>query len=234
MQNKPIITRLRAMTYNIRKTRGLDGRKDAGRILDILNQSGADVIALQEADFRFGQRETAIPRRLIENSSDYQVAPLASNDVSLGWHGNAVLIRKGLTIESVERLALPGLEPRGAVKTKLSNGVSITGVHLGLTRNYRRKQIAEILKNVKEEPGIILGDFNEWSSTKGLKGLYQHFDVHMPGKTFHASRPVASLDRIATSKDFKLNDAGVIETDATRVASDHLPVWIDIDFKPLF
>ena len=41
---------IRVASYNIRKAVGLDRRRDPERILAILNELGADVVALQEAD----------------------------------------------------------------------------------------------------------------------------------------------------------------------------------------
>ena len=48
---------LRFASYNIHKAVGLDGRRDPERILTVLKEVDADVIALQEADRRFGRRE---------------------------------------------------------------------------------------------------------------------------------------------------------------------------------
>ena len=48
--NSPDITPvvLRVMTYNIHHAEGLDGKVDLERIANVLRQSNADVIALQE------------------------------------------------------------------------------------------------------------------------------------------------------------------------------------------
>jgi endonuclease/exonuclease/phosphatase family metal-dependent hydrolase len=73
-----------------------------------------------------------------------------------------------------------------------------------------------------------LGDFNEWSRTGGLAPLKDAFDIIAPGKSFHASRPIAALDRIALDASLELRDAGVVETDLSRRASDHLPIWADV------
>ena len=78
-------------------------------------------------------------------------------------------------------------------------------------------------------PTVILGDFNEWSADHGLEPLAD-FQVHAPGRTFHASRPVAALDRIATGEGVELRDASVVETRVTKVASDHLPVLGKVQF----
>lgn len=98
---------LRFVSYIIRKARGRDGRRDPRRILDVINARDADVVALQEADLRLGQRPTALPRDAIEAESDFQVLQVATNDLSLGWHGNAVLLRKGLRARDIQRIDLP-------------------------------------------------------------------------------------------------------------------------------
>ncbi len=47
---------LTVATYNIHKGIGRDGVRDAERIIAVLREMDADVIALQEADERFGSR----------------------------------------------------------------------------------------------------------------------------------------------------------------------------------
>jgi endonuclease/exonuclease/phosphatase family metal-dependent hydrolase len=72
---------------------------------------------------------------------------------------------------------------------------------------------------------LIAGDFNEWSVRSGFEPLGPDFDVVTPGRSFHASYPVAPLDRFAHGKGLKLTETGVIRQGAARHASDHLPVW---------
>ncbi len=52
-------TTFRVATYNIRKAIGTDRRRSPERILDVLAELDADVVALQEADRRFGPRLAA-------------------------------------------------------------------------------------------------------------------------------------------------------------------------------
>ena len=61
---------MRIASYNIRKTRGLDQRYDAGRVVDAINSIGAEVVALQEADHRLGERPAAISADLIEAETE--------------------------------------------------------------------------------------------------------------------------------------------------------------------
>ncbi|MGC8203502.1 endonuclease/exonuclease/phosphatase family protein [Aliiroseovarius sp. PTFE2010] len=220
----------RFASYNLRKCRGTDGKRAPGRVIDVINSIGADVIALQEADMRLGPRPAALPPRLIETHTDYQVVPAATSPVSVGWHGNAVLVRRGVAAGQITRIDLPGLEPRGALAVDLPH-LRVVGVHLGLLRWSRIAQLAHIravLNDLPEMPTLIMGDFNEWSMRKGLDTLHDAYRVLAPGRSFHASRPMAALDRIAYSDNFDLRDAGVCETDESRRASDHLPIWADL------
>lgn len=225
----------RLLSYNVRKSVGLDGRRMPGRILDVINQSEADIVLLQEADKRLGERPASLDRRLIEQSSDYDVVPLAPNDVSLGWHGNAILLRRGVPVHRTQRLELPGLEPRGAVLLEVATSdndrVTIVGAHLGLLRSWRRLQLARIVESIEASQwarSIIAGDFNEWSEERGLEALSGYYSVISPGKSFHANWPLAALDRIAVGGAIEPVAAGVDETPRARVSSDHLPIWADV------
>lgn len=225
---------LRLASYNIRKAVGLDYRRDPGRIVDIVNGLAADVVALQEVDRRLGDRPTVIDRRLLDTDTDFRPVDVSVNDASLGWHGNALLVRKGLDIRNTGRIALPGLEPRGAVFAEVTKGddsLTVVGTHLGLLRPWRRLQLLRIRKRLeragKLPDAAVLGDFNEWSNALGLEAL-QGMDIISPGKSFHAARQLASLDRVALGEGLEFLDAGVEEGPSARVASDHLPIWTDI------
>lgn len=229
------MTSLRVASYNIRKCVGLDRRRDPDRVLGIIAELGADAVVLQEADRRLGERPATLERGRIETITGLVPVDLAANDISLGWHGNAVLLHPEIRVERVQRLDLPGLEPRGAVLVEAArNGriFRVVGVHLGLTRAYRRRQLREIVKAAAppraEMPTVILGDMNEWRKDHGLEPFAPAFTVHAPGLSFHAARPVAALDRIALNRGMTLEGAGVHRSEAARLASDHLPVWADL------
>ena len=106
---------IRVASYNIRKAIGTDRRRRPERTIDVLNELGADVVALQEADRRFGSRASAIPVQLLEQHSDYKPVPFDTREGSIGWHGNALLVRKPVEILERHLFHLPSLEPRGAV-----------------------------------------------------------------------------------------------------------------------
>ena len=226
---------LRVATWNIRKAVGLDRRRDPSRVLSVISHLGADIVALQEADLRLGPRRAALPRTQLEAETGMQVVELADNDVSLGSHGNALLVAPGLTVRRAARIPLPGLEPRGAVIAEievpaLEGPVHVIGTHLGLLRRWRRRQLATILDHLSDDAQahcLILGDFNEWHAIRGLEALESDFTVLAPGRSFHAARPVAALDRIAHGPGLRPLSAGVEEHGPARMASDHLPVWAE-------
>ncbi|WP_227269510.1 endonuclease/exonuclease/phosphatase family protein [Roseobacter weihaiensis] len=226
---------LRFASYNIRKARGLDNKRKPERTLQVINGLNADIVVLQEADRRHGARKPAIPRRLIETETDLDLLDLTEKGVSLGWHGNAVLVRPGLKVGAIDRLDLPGLEPRGAVRMTfdVAGGFCLVATHLGLRRRDRRAQL-EVLRHATQDCGhtVMAGDFNEWSRRKGLEALDGRFQVHAPGRSFHARRPIAALDRFAISHGLSFDDGGVEDGTLARRASDHLPIWADIVVPP--
>ncbi|HET7409050.1 MAG TPA: endonuclease/exonuclease/phosphatase family protein [Paracoccaceae bacterium] len=228
--------RLRLASYNIRKAVGLDWRRDPARTLQVIGGLGADIVALQEADKRLGPRPAAISRAAIARETGLRPVPLARSPVSLGWHGNAVLVRGDLQVEDTRLIELPGIEPRGGVlvRVRTPDGLlTVVGVHLGLRRRCRRLQFATILDTLGAGIGraVILGDFNEWSPDRGIEPLLPRFRVVSPGLSFHASQQVAPLDRFALGPGLKLLDMGVETGPVARRASDHLPVWTDISLR---
>ncbi|MGB3245075.1 MAG: endonuclease/exonuclease/phosphatase family protein [Sulfitobacter sp.] len=223
--------KIRIASYNMRKARGLDQRRRPDRTLQVINALDADVVVLQEADKRLGARKPALPREAIEAETDFDLIEVSKNGISIGWHGNAVLVRKGLRVSGAARLDLPGLEPRGAVSVTLDigGGLTVVGAHLGLIRRDRRAQLCVLRDATQDDEHVVIaGDFNEWSATKGLEPLANRFQTHSPGRSFHARRPIAALDRFALTKGIELRDAGVEQGAVARVTSDHLPIWSDV------
>ncbi|MFN6925772.1 MAG: endonuclease/exonuclease/phosphatase family protein [Tabrizicola sp.] len=219
---------LRVATWNIRAGLGTDLRRDAGRVLDGIAALGADIVALQEADFRLGLRPSALPREAIAERTGLEPLPIGRNAASIGWHGNAVLVRPGFRMVGLDRLDLPGIEPRGAVIVDLEGPLAlrVVAVHLGLWRGSRRKQLDAIREAVLRHPArptVILGDFNEYSRRVGLGRLARAFRLMDPAPTYPSRRPALALDRMAHSHDLTLEPLPVPWRKGVQ-ASDHLPL----------
>lgn len=223
-------TPLRLASYNIRAGLGSDLRRDPMRVLDAIAALDADVVALQEADFRTGSRPTALPRDLILSRTGLVPLPVADNTTSLGWHGIALLARPDLIAQTVHRYPLPGLEPRGAVAVDLPD-LRVVGVHLGLLRHSRRRQldhIREELDALPPRPTVIIGDFNEWSQSVGLGRLARRYTILSGGRTFPSSLPLGALDRVAHCDRLAVRMLDIPRRAKGRHPSDHLPIIAEV------
>jgi endonuclease/exonuclease/phosphatase family metal-dependent hydrolase len=220
-------------SYNIRKSIGTDRRRQPDRIMRILNEIDADVVALQEVDRRFGQRVTTLAPDLIVDHTGYMPVRFGIREQSLGWHGNVLLVKKSARVANLRRIELPAFEPRGAVMADVTVGadtVRVVGMHLGLIGNWRLKQaraiVAYLEKLEAQVPTVIMGDLNQWAQDGGcLEQFAVHHDVIPLGPSFHSRRPMLEFDRIIASRDFQLEAAGVHRSALARTGSDHLPVW---------
>lgn len=225
---------IRVASYNLHKCVGLDRRRDPHRVARVLAGLGADVVAVQEIDKRLPPRPTALPRAVIEAECGLVPAPVAETSVSLGWHGNGLLLAPGWRMERLHRLALPGLEPRGALLADLSGPsgpLRVVATHLGLRRRDRQRQMTQIMATLNLRPAaptVLLGDLNEWAPHEGFAPLDPYFDVANPGRSFHARQPVAALDRVATGPGVTIRRMGVCRAGEAGRASDHLPIWADV------
>ena len=220
-------------SYNIRKAIGLDRRRKPERTLEVLNELDADVIALQEADRRFGSRVAALPPELIEAHSDYKPVPFEARSGSLGWHGNALLVKKHVKVLDRALVHLPSLEPRGAVLADLRVGgtdIRVVGMHLDLSGLWRRRQANAILDQLArrdgDPPTVLMGDLNEWSAKGGCLRDFAHAHrIAECGRSFHTRRPIAQLDRIMVGGALEIVESGAHSSEAAKRASDHLPIW---------
>lgn len=243
---------MRVTTYNIRKCVGLDWRRDPARIIAVLAEIAPDIACLQEADRRFNGRRALLPEAELEAETGLRIAPLPDSGHSHGWHGNVILLRAEAEILDIRPLELPGLEPRGAVMVDFAlhgRRVRIVGAHLGLLARDRGRQARAILTAMERASAkdadqgragdgapveILAGDLNAFRSRGGcIDVLAERLTPMAPLRSFHASRPVAALDRIFVGAPGRVTAQGTHVSPASRRASDHLPVWAEIDWGPV-
>ncbi|MCD2176559.1 endonuclease/exonuclease/phosphatase family protein [Rhizobium sp. C1] len=225
-------------SYNVHKCVGTDGKFDPGRIMDVIREIGPDVIALQEADMRFGERAGLLDLNRLRLETGLVAVPMKTVSKSHGWRGNVILVRKG-ALRDVHEVALPGLEPRGALVAELElengAGLRIIAAHLGLLRRSRQQQaefLLDLMSRRGDSPTLLMGDFNEWRL--GKRSALKHFEAvvgPLPPAlpSFPARMPVLSLDRIIGNRKGMIADIAVHDTPLARLASDHLPLAAVID-----
>ncbi|MBP1804444.1 endonuclease/exonuclease/phosphatase family protein [Rubellimicrobium aerolatum] len=226
--------RLRLASYNIRKAVGLDWKRRPERILSVLDEIDADVVVLQEADKRLGQRPAAIPLGLLAAHGRF-VHLDPGPGPSLGWHGNAILLRRGLGCEVAQLVELPGLEPRGAIVARIRPEIgrgefTLVAAHLGLQRGSRHRQMAALLEATRDArmPVVIAGDLNERAPGRLLAPFPRDLRLVSPGPSFHASRPFVALDHMILGGAVRAVRSEVHASPLSHVASDHLPIWADL------
>lgn len=218
-------------SYNIHKCVGTDGRFMPERVAEVVGELDADIVALQEADERLGNRQGLLDLEALHKRTNLVPLHRPDNEMSHGWRGNVILARDGV-VKGYKQITLPGLEPRGAVLVDLElrgTTVRIIAAHFGLLRRSRSQQastLAEAARSVLH-PTILLGDLNEWrvGNRSSLLGLLPHFGpVHAIIPSFPSRFPLLALDRILARPAHIISSIEVHNSPLARVASDHLPI----------
>jgi|SRR5689334_9687670 len=231
---------LRVATYNIHKCRGLDGRVRPERVIDVLREVNADIVALQEVVCIEGKCAQEHQGQYIAEQLGYY-AELGENRRHRGGaYGNLLLSRFPIRHAQNFDISVHGRERRGCLRAdvRLQQGrlLHVFNVHLGTSYFERRKQARRIFEHQVMTAAhlsglkIVLGDFNEWTSglaTKLLRGHFKAGDLRKHTgrrRTYPGFLPVLNLDHIYYDPQLKLNALTLHRTRTAVVASDHLPL----------
>lgn len=212
---------------------------DPVRVGDVLATLEADVIGLQEVDWRHpgvaGRDQLAY---LAERLGMHPIAGPNLRD-HRGEYGNGLLTKLPASGHGRVDLSVPGQEPRGAIDAHLgADGFSLRVLvtHLGLARAERAQQVAALrahLDRGEESDAVLLvGDLNEWRPRPfaGRALTPRPFPTTSRSRSFPSRRPVLALDRILALPEPRRFEARAIRAPLARVASDHLPVIADIEW----
>lgn len=218
-------------TYNIHRCKGRDGRRDPNRIARVLSEIDADIIGLQELDFRHYPKGKCCKIEDIVSDTGLNVVYGYTLPEHAGRYGNALLTHHRVLDVRRINLSVPGREPRGAVDVDLEidgETVQVIVTHLGLRAFERKRQVSRLLEAVAKEKHrliIVLGDFNEWMpKNRRVRSLCTHFGKCPTLRTFPSLYPVLPLDRIWVRPVDALAEICVHDTPIARIASDHLPL----------
>lgn len=161
---------LKVLTFNIHHAEGIDGRLDVARVAQVIRDSGADVVGLQEVDrgaARTGRRDLLAE---IAGLAGMRFAFGKNIDLQGGDYGNALLTRFPIVSEGNRLLPLiGGGEQRGVLQVV----VDVEGTQvLVLTTHFdhrgpdpqRVASAGEMLAMIDAwggGPVIAMGDFND-------------------------------------------------------------------------
>jgi endonuclease/exonuclease/phosphatase family metal-dependent hydrolase len=225
------MTGLRVATWNIHKGVGGDRRRNLARTAQVIGEIGPDIMTLQEADTRFGTRRGLLDLGAIAREHGLVAVTVPGAGVAHGWHGNVVLLREA-EVEAVRPVALPGLEPRGALVVDLvrhGRPLRVIGAHLGLlaaSRVAQARHLCALLATLAPRPTVMMGDLNEWrgASCAVMAQFGGVFSGMVAVPSFPARYPLLALDRIMAAHVAGLSEGQLHDTPLARRASDHLPV----------
>lgn len=222
-------------SYNLHACIGTDGHFDPLRIVEVIRELDADIIALQEVEHHDVNNMDLLDF-LAQQSGMYALAgPTMLRETR--HYGNAILSRHPLTAYELIDLSLGSFEPRGAIKATVEVGehkLLVFATHLGLKPAERRYQVQKILSLFEHEHAdttVLMGDLNEWFLWgRPLRWLKAYFETTPACKSFPSFMPVFALDRIWVQPRHHLINMSVHRTVLSRVASDHLPVIARVSF----
>lgn len=228
--------RLRVATYNIHSCIGNDRAYDPKRVADVILETGADVVGLQEVAAKPDLEGVADQFSYLAEATG--MTAIAGPNVILreSRFGNVLLTRwPALGVRRVD-LSVAPYEPRGAVVADLSvRGLRtrIITTHLGLRVWERARQhatLGDLMAARGEAPAVVMGDFNSWwPDISALKTLGPRFGCRLSPASFPAHLPFLALDRIWAVPDLFIGRIRAHKTPLARQASDHLPVVADLE-----
>lgn len=227
--------RVRVMTYNIRQSLGMDGRRSPDRILRIIREVDADIVALQEVS----DPEAAIDAPLDFYRRRTGMIGIAAPTLGEGSsaYGNVLLSRWPVIESQAVDLSVPGREPRNAIRAIIDvqgHSVRVIATHLGLSLGERRIQtdaLSTLVADDPEVPTVLLGDLNEWRwRRRGMRKLARIMHIADLPLTFPSRWPVFPLDQIWVSRHRRRCRVSVVREGEARIASDHLPVVAEMHF----
>lgn len=240
-------SRFRIVTYNVHKCRGLDQRVRPERIVSVLREIDADIIALQEVLSLNNGKRSDDQARFISEELGFAHRLGEARQLRGGAYGNVVLSRLPLLAAYNYDVSQQGREERGCLRVDVGLSgyqlLHVYNVHLGTSYGERplqaRRLLDEEILNTQHllGPRILLGDFNEWTRGVASKMLAEHFQsadlrLHLGRtRTYPGVLPLLHLDHIYYDNALALEAASLHRSHTALLASDHLPLIADFHFR---
>jgi endonuclease/exonuclease/phosphatase family metal-dependent hydrolase len=221
---------LRVLSYNVRSL-----RDDPVAVTRVIRSSGAQLVFVQEAPayWRWESRCATLARR-------------CSMVAVAGGGGGAFgsFLMSSLAVEAswarTFRLAHRAMRPeKGAAVASLSYCRSpfvAACTHLATHDDERDAQLASLLAEVPTEadgpPVILAGDFNEEQDGPAWRAAAARFTDAGRGTatpTYSCRTPRRRIDGIFVSPSITVRDYRVLDSADVRAASDHFPVYAELD-----
>ncbi|MGP3964290.1 endonuclease/exonuclease/phosphatase family protein [Nonomuraea sp. 3N208] len=240
------VRQLRVATYNIHHGVGNDGKLDLERIAQVIQDSGAQVIGLQEVDRHHSVRSDFVDQAKWLGTRLGMHAVFGANidrdppepGAERQQYGTAIL--STYKIREWRNTLLPrpqGGEQRGLLEARIKvRGVDVRVLTTHLQHNSQVERIAQVaairdLLAESPDPIILTGDTNALPDSAEMvtlkESLADAWDTagQGDGLTYSTDNPRTRIDYVMSSPDVRATSATVVDTDA----SDHFPVVVDVE-----
>lgn len=218
---------LRVMTFNIQHGRGIDGQIDLMRIAQLILETDADVVGLNEVDLFLPRSGLTDQLKFLGERTGMNYFFATGVNFGLAKYGNGVLTR--CQINNSQEVSLPRiLERESRVLLQFSSvvdgrQVQIFVTHLGLNPLEKEKQLTFLAEKITAitDPIILMGDFNLTPYSSLMRDFLEETGLrwHSSEQTYPADNPSLKLDYILTSEEWEVvSPVQVIPAQA----SDHL------------
>ncbi|MBP8012063.1 MAG: metallophosphoesterase [Parabacteroides sp.] len=223
---------IRILSYNVRNGKGMDNTTDYQRVADVINRIAPDVVAVQELD--------SVTQR---NNGVYSLGELAqrtlmhatyagSIDYQGGKYGIGMLSKEKPV--SYKRVPLPGREEKRSLLLVEFADYVVCCTHFSLTEEDQQASV-ELLVTALEgirKPVFLAGDMNSEYDSQVQAAMRKNFTTLNNPKqfTFPSDKPKECIDFIYQLNNGKSCTVLNRQVIAEPVASDHLPLFVDIRF----
>lgn len=251
---------LNVMTYNIRHGRGMDDQIDLRRLADVMANSSAQVIGLQEVDIETERSQHVDQPGTLGELLRMHVVYGPNITYQGGLYGNALLSRH--PVSSVRNIPLPagGRRRWGLLHAEVEVDGTVVHhlvTHLSLEASERLDQLHQILEVVRalQGPVIVMGDLNivagtnedpsnvlsptlrdvwlqkaEASGDPSTRPEAKHGDGSTAGYTFRSDNPSRRIDYIFINDSLQVAGDRAVYTIESQ-ASDHLPLVAELTIQ---
>ncbi|HEY6725382.1 MAG TPA: endonuclease/exonuclease/phosphatase family protein [Polyangiaceae bacterium] len=235
------------MTYNTRGCRGMDDRVDIDRVVRVVRDFAPDLLALQEvavadAGSSAVDQVAAIAQglgmvahftcALEREADDYGIALLASKRLSIEREGCLPAVRDEVRAAQWARFGVGDCE------------IDVLHTHLSVKKRERQLQLEALLgaawleSRLQHPHLIVCGDLNALPFSRVYRRLgkvLQDAQSALPGlnlATWPSWAPFARIDHVFLGRGFRVKRCQVPKTQLARLASDHLPLVVDLAVIP--
>lgn len=233
---------IRLASYNV----GSFSKYESGcytLIACMIKELDADVVGLQELDSCVSRTGGVFQIRCVADLLDYSYLFAAAMRIQSGSYGTGLICRDKILHQYTIALP-PGGEPRSVAVAEFGEYV-VASTHFDWELQ-AEMQSAELINQIFTErygacgkPVFLVGDLNVQPTSPVMKILEERWNVlSTNGYTYSSREPAQCIDYVLQLKNgvtCQVTDTQIptqFLSGSVTQASDHLPIYVDVDLHP--